>query len=73
LIGELLVRLRGHYSLSALEALVATIDANVVPDEAVMPDRSLSEDFRSQGSLTGCSPECDAYVCEGTRPSARHV
>jgi hypothetical protein len=73
LIGELLEHLSNHYPLSALEALVATIDDNAVPDEVVTTDRGSSEDFRSQGILTVCSPEHDAYVCEGTRSSARHV
>jgi len=73
LIGELLEHLSSHYPLSALEALVATIDDNAVPDEAVMPEHGSSEEFRSQGLLAGSSPDRDAYVCERMRSSARHV
>jgi len=73
LIGELLEHLSSHYPLSALEALVATIDDNAVLDEAVTPDHGSSEGFRSQGLLTGCGPEPDAYYCGETKPSARHV
>ena len=73
LIGELLEHLRSHSPLSALEALVATIDDNAVLDEVVMPERGSSEDFRSQGLLTGCGPERDVYCCGETKSSARHV
>ncbi|AGB03205.1 hypothetical protein [Methanoregula formicica] len=73
LIGELLEHLSSHYPLSALEALVATIDDNAVLDEVVMTDHGTSEDFRSPGLLKGSSPERDAYCCGETKLSARHV
>ncbi|MDD5142028.1 hypothetical protein [Methanoregula sp.] len=72
LIGELLEHLNSHYPLSALEALVATVDANAVGADKIVSGKGSEEDFTSQGLFSLCSPGKDVYHCCGTRPSADH-
>lgn len=73
LIGELLLQLRNHYSLSALEALIATIDENVIVTENAVPDKVFSEKLRPEKFLSESCSCNDPHRCGGSKHCARQI
>lgn len=72
-IGELVLQLNRHYSLTALEAFIATVDENAALADTTGSKKISLSGVRSKKCLHACCSSSDATSCNVSRPSVFHV